>query len=110
MKSYSFIILSLLLINAAVAQTKIVAITQPNVNLKIDTVQTACGECQFGLKGKSCDLAVRIKNKSYFVDGTNINDHGDAHADNGFCNAVTKAVVQGKLVNNRYKVTYFKLL
>jgi len=27
-----------------------------------------------------------------------------------FCNAVRKAEVQGEIVNDRYKVTYFKLL
>jgi len=73
-------------------------------------VETACGECQFKLDGKSCDLAVRIDGRSYFVDGTDIDSHGDAHAKNGFCNAVRKAEVQGEIVNNRFKVTYFKLL
>lgn len=73
-------------------------------------VETACGECQFKLTGKGCDLAVRIDGKAYFVDGTDIDSHGDAHAKDGFCNAVRKAEVQGEIVNNRYKVTYFKLL
>ena len=27
-------------------------------------VETACGECQLGLNGKSCDLAVRINGKA----------------------------------------------
>ena len=49
-------------------------------NEKPVIVETACGECQFGMKGKSCDLAVRIDGKSYFVDGTTIDEHGDAHA------------------------------
>jgi hypothetical protein len=74
------------------------------------TVETSCGECQFKLKGKSCDLAVRIEGKAYFVDGTKIDDHGDAHAKEGFCNAVRKAEVQGEIKNERFIVTYFKLL
>ncbi len=73
-------------------------------------VEASCGECQFGLEGKSCDLAVRIDGKSYFVDGTTIDEHGDAHAKDGFCKAVRKAEVQGEIVNNRFKATYFKLL
>jgi Family of unknown function (DUF6370) len=73
-------------------------------------VDAACGECQFKLPGKSCDLAVRIKGKAYFVDGTSIDEHGDAHAKDGFCNAVRKANVQGELVNGRFKVSYFKLV
>ncbi|MBZ4044472.1 MULTISPECIES: DUF6370 family protein [Flavobacterium] len=73
-------------------------------------VEASCGECQFGMKGKSCDLAVRIDGKSYFVDGTTIHDHGDAHAEKGFCNAISKALVTGEIVNNRFKATSFKLI
>ena len=86
------------------------SIAVPDSKQKMQIVETACGECQFHLKGKSCDLAVRINGKAYFVDGTSIDDHGDAHATEGFCNAVSKAEVQGKVVNNRFMVTYFKLL
>ncbi|MBE0392991.1 DUF6370 family protein [Flavobacterium sp. PL002] len=77
---------------------------------KTQIVEASCGECQFGLKGKGCDLAVRIDGKAYFVDGTSIDEHGDAHGADGFCEAVRKAEVTGKIVNNRYKVSYFKLL
>ncbi|MEL1253226.1 DUF6370 family protein [Flavobacterium sp. DGU38] len=73
-------------------------------------VEASCGECQFGMKGKSCDLAVRIDGKSYFVDGTTIHDHGDAHTEKGFCNAISKALVTGEIVNNRFKATSFKLI
>lgn len=76
---------------------------------KVEVVETACGQCQFGLPGKGCNLAVRINGKAYFVDGTDIDSHGDAHASDGFCNAVRKASVQGALVNNRYQVTWFQL-
>ncbi len=77
---------------------------------KMMIVEASCGECQFGLEGKSCDLAVRIDGKAYFVDGTSIDDHGDAHAGDGFCKATRKAEVKGEIVNNRFKVAYFKLL
>lgn len=73
-------------------------------------VEASCGECNFGLKGKSCDLAVRINGKAYFVDGTSIDEHGDAHAQDGFCQAIRKAEVKGKIVKGRFKATYFKLL
>jgi hypothetical protein len=77
---------------------------------KVQIVEAACGECQFKMEGKSCDLAVRINGKSYFVDGTKIDDHGDAHAKNGFCEKVRKAEVQGNIVNKRFVATSFKLL
>jgi len=78
--------------------------------LKSQIVEVSCGECQFGLKGKGCDLAVRIDGKAYFVDGTKIDDHGDAHAKDGFCEAIRKAEVTGTIVNNRFQVTSFTLL
>ena len=79
-------------------------------NPKQTIVEVSCGECNFGLKGKSCDLAVRINGKAYFVDGTSIDEHGDAHAKDGFCQAIRKAEVSGKVVKRRFKVSYFKLL
>ena len=69
--------------------------TVPDKNKELLLVEASCGQCKFGLPGNSCDLAVRINGKSYFVDGTAIDDHGDAHAKDGFCNAVRKANVQG---------------
>ncbi len=77
---------------------------------KKQIVEASCGQCQFGMEGKECDLAVRINGKSYFVDGTHIDKHGDAHAAEGFCAKVRKAEVIGEIVDNRFKVTYFKLL
>ncbi len=83
---------------------------QPDKNKKTITVEAACGQCQLGLEGKTCDLAVRFNGKAYFVDGTKIDSHGDAHANDGFCNAIRKAEVQGEIVNNRFKSTYFHLI
>jgi hypothetical protein len=92
---------------AVSAQSKIAV---PDSTKKILTVEASCGECQFKLEGKGCNLAVRIDGKAYFVDGTKIDEHGDAHAKDGFCEAIRKAQVQGEVVNNRFKATYFKLL
>lgn len=83
----------------------------PDSTKKVITVETSCGQCQFALKTKKgCDLAVRIDGKAYFVEGTTIDEHGDAHAKDGFCEAIRKANVQGELVNDKFKVSYFKLL
>ena len=76
---------------------------------KIQIVEASCGQCQFGMEGKSCDLAVRIDGKSYFVEGTNIDAHGDAHANDGFCASIRKAAVIGTIKDNKFVVTYFKL-
>ncbi|MFT3910339.1 MAG: DUF6370 family protein [Ferruginibacter sp.] len=76
----------------------------------IQVVDVACGSCKFGMKGKGCTLAVKINDKPYFVDGASIDNYGDAHAKDGLCNKVRRAEVQGKVVKDKYKVTYFKLL
>ena len=73
-------------------------------------VEASCGQCQFGLKGGGCDLAVRIDGKAYYIDGTDINDHGDAHGSDGFCNAIRKAKVEGEIVDGKFKATKFELL
>jgi hypothetical protein len=110
MKHILTFILVTIFISVCSAQSKSTKVAKPDPHKKIQVVETSCGECQFGMEGKDCDLAVRIDGKSYFVDGTKIDDHGDAHAKGGFCVAVRKAEVQGEIVNNRFKASYFKLL
>lgn len=109
MKIILFLLLAFFL-TAANAQTKDTLSKKPDPTKELMTVQTACGQCKFGLKGEGCTLAVRIKGKAYFVEGTDIDDHGDAHAKDGFCNSIRKAQVQGEIVNDQFKVTYFKLV
>jgi hypothetical protein len=82
---------------------------EPDPAKKNLQVKTACGQCMLGMAGKGCTLAVRIKNKTYFVENTGIDDHGDPHADDGFCNKVRKAEVQGEIKDNRFWATYFRL-
>ncbi|SFB14446.1 hypothetical protein SAMN05660845_1848 [Flavobacterium swingsii] len=77
---------------------------------KTQFVEVSCGQCKFGMKSGGCDLAVRIDGKSYFVDGVKIDQHGDAHAKDGFCEAIRDAEVVGQVKNNRFVVSYFKLL
>ena len=73
-------------------------------------VEAACGQCQFGMTEKlGCNLAVRIDGKAYFVDGTNIHEHGDAHADDGFCVVIRNANVKGEIVDGRFKSESFTL-
>jgi hypothetical protein len=77
---------------------------------KVQVVEVSCGQCQFGMKANGCDLAVRLDGKTYFIDGTKIDEHGDAHAEDGFCNAVRQAEVIGEVKEGRFVATYFKLL
>lgn len=78
---------------------------------KTQIVEASCGQCQFGMtEKKGCDLAVRIDGKPYFVEGTSIDKHGDAHAHDGLCNTIRKAEVSGEIVDNRFKATSFTLI
>lgn len=72
--------------------------------------EATCGTCMYKMEGKGCHLAIKLNEKNYFVDGTNIDDHGDAHDAEGFCNAIKKAKVQGTIVKDRFEVTYFELI
>lgn len=108
------IILSLLLVCIATfpafSQNKSEKKVLPDSSKKIMLAEVACGECQLGLEGKGCHLAIRIDGKSYFADGSTIDSHGDAHAKEGFCNAISKAEVQGEIVSDRFKISYIKVL
>lgn len=110
MKRIVFILCCQFFFFAALAQTSQEKKQVPDPAKKLQVVETSCGECKFGLKGKSCDLAVRIEGKAYFVSGTSIDEHGDAHDKDGFCNAIRKAEVQGEVVKGKFVVSYFKLL
>lgn len=73
-------------------------------------VDAACGPCRFGMPPPGCDLAVYISGRAYFVDGSRIDEHGDAHADDGFCNAIRRAYVSGRIVGDRFEASEFMLL
>jgi len=81
-------------------------------NMSINqVVEAACGQCQLGMTEKlGCDLAIRIDGKSYFVDGTSIHDHGDAHAADGFCASIRKANVKGEIIDGRFKTESFTVI
>lgn len=74
-------------------------------------VEAACGTCVFHMDGvKGCPLAVRIDGQAYLVEGSDIDDHGDAHAPGGLCNVTRDAEVTGKLINGKLVVTRFRLV
>ncbi len=110
MKSLYITLVFSFLYFAAGAQAKETIATKPDSTKAIQVVEAACGQCQFALPGQDCDLAVRINGKAYYVDGTHIDSHGDAHAKDGFCNAIRKAEVQGEVTDDRFKASYFKLV
>ncbi len=110
MKSVLCCLMSLFLFTAANAQEKTNKKLVFNPKSPVYEVDATCGTCMFNMEGKGCHLAIKFKGKNYFVDGTGIDNHGDAHDKEGFCNAIKKAKVQGSVVKDRFLVTYFELI
>jgi len=73
-------------------------------------VEAACGQCQFGMAGEGCDLAIRYQGSCYLVIGSGIDDHGDAHANDGLCNCVRKAKVSGTMSEGKFHADKIRLL
>ena len=77
------------------------------INLIVDA---SCAKCQFNKEDDECLLAVEINSEIYYVDGTTIDDHGDAHGSDGFCNVIRKAHVEGAIYGNKFLLEKFSLL
>lgn len=73
-------------------------------------VEISCGICQFDMTGDKCDLAARIDDKTYYIEGSSFEDHGDEHADDGFCNAVRQAQITGQIKHGILMVSSIELL
>jgi hypothetical protein len=95
----------------------VVAVSSPNFATSIakdgslkGLVLASCGMCNFGMKDqRSCSLAIKVGEEVYSVQGSKIDDHGDSHAKDGFCNAVRVADINGKVVKGVFKSENFAL-
>ena len=73
-------------------------------------VLASCGMCNFGMDAKTgCSLAIKIGETTYPVKGTSIADHGDSHAKDGFCSAVSVASVVGNVKDNIFLAESFEV-
>ena len=73
-------------------------------------VLASCGMCNFGMDSKAgCSLAIKIGETTYPVKGTSIADHGDSHAKDGFCNAVSVVSVVGNVKDNIFLAESFEV-
>lgn len=75
-----------------------------------EIVEMSCGQCQFAMNGDGCELAIRYQGNSYLVSGSDIDDFGDAHAENGLCNCIRNAKVTGAIENNGFRAARIILL
>ena len=72
-------------------------------------VHASCGMCNFGAESNDCSLFIKIGENSYPVSGTSIDDHGDSHAKDGFCNAIRTANVSGVIKEGVFHAESFEL-
>ena len=73
-------------------------------------VLASCGMCNFGMDSKAgCSLAIKIGESTYQVKGTSIDNHGDSHAKDGFCNAVSVVSVGGNVKDNIFLAESFEI-
>jgi len=70
----------------------------------------SCGKCNFEMTGDACDLAIEVEGNYYYVEGTGLHDHGDAHADDGLCSVKRKAKVTGEIKKGVFVSTSFELI
>ena len=66
--------------------------------------------CNFEMTGEECALAIRIEGKEYYVEGSAIDEHGDAHADDGLCTVVRKAKVKGVIKKGVFVAEMIELI
>ena len=65
-------------------------------------VLVSCGMCNFMNGDNDCALAIKIGSKVLKVRGVGIDDHGDSHDSDGYCNVIKKTYVEGIVRNNTF--------
>ena len=65
-------------------------------------VLVSCGMCNFMTEDNDCSLVIKVGANTYKVNGVGIDEHGDSHAKDGYCNVIKKAYVEGKIKNNKF--------
>lgn len=75
------------------------------------TAEAGCATCIYKMKGVTgCKLAVKIEGETYLVEGSAIDEYGDAHADDGLCNTARKATVSGQVKGDKFVASKIELL
>ncbi|XOV67250.1 MAG: DUF6370 family protein [Fluviicola sp.] len=70
----------------------------------------SCGMCNFNMTGDVCELAIEIEDKTYYVEGTSIHDHGNPDAEGGMCDRKREAQVTGQIKHGVFVAESFQLI
>ena len=69
----------------------------PRNNYVEGNVLISCGMCNFMNGDNDCALAIKVGREVFSVKGVGIDDHGDSHARDGYCNVIKKVYVEGRI-------------
>ena len=58
--------------------------------------------CNFMNGQNNCSLAIKVGRDVLSVEGIGIDEHGDSHAKDGYCNVIKKAYVEGSVRGNKF--------
>lgn len=73
-------------------------------------IEAGCAMCIYEMEGiEKCTLAVKIEDTPYLVEGVEIHELGDAHAEDGLCMTARQATVEGELEGDTFVATKLEL-
>jgi len=75
----------------------------PRNNYIEGNVLISCGMCNFMNGDRDCALAIKVGSDVLSVRDVGIDDHGDSHARDGYCNVIKKVYVEGRVKGKSFK-------
>ena len=69
-------------------ETKGLVETVPANKFIKGNVMVSCGMCNFMTNDNDCSMAIKVGKGVYNVSGVSIDEHGDSHATDGYCNVI----------------------
>ncbi|MBI89882.1 MAG: hypothetical protein CMG60_07330 [Candidatus Marinimicrobia bacterium] len=78
--------------------------TIPKDNYLRGNVLISCGMCNFMSQDNDCSLAIKVGKNVISVVDIGIDEHGDSHANDGYCNVIKKVYIEGVINYNKINV------
>ena len=75
----------------------------PRNNYIEGNVLISCGMCNFMNGDNDCAIAIKVGRDVLSLKDVGIDDHGDSHAKDGYCNVIKKVYVEGRVRGKTFK-------